>query len=213
MKIITVNHRFTGNLSKRTRTDEIVIHHQAGNPVPAATMHQWHLGRGWIGIGYHYVIQPDGTIETGRPIDTVGAHAGAGVNGRSIGVCFAGNMDQRPPTELQVQAFYDLYRQVIKPRYGKLKITGHREHMSTSCPGRHMPMDRIEREADGMTPKLRVDGRTIVAPVKNDGGRIYVLMEGENNRRNWVQIRALADLLGLKLEWTQATQTADMKTR
>lgn len=213
MKIITANHNFTRPPTKRKATTDIVIHHQAGNPAPAATMHQWHLGRGWIGIGYHYVIQPDGTIETGRPDDTVGAHAGAGINGVSIGICFAGNMESRPPTELQVQALYDLYRQVLRPKYGKLRLSGHREHMATSCPGRHMPMDRMGREMEGMTPKLRIDGRTVATPIKNEGGRIFALLEGENGQRHWVQIRALADLLGAKLEWTQATQTADMRTR
>ena len=213
MRIITVNHNFTKPPTKRSRTDEIVIHHQAGNPAPAATMHKWHLDRGWIGIGYHFVLQPDGRIETGRPIDTVGAHAGAGVNGRSIGICFAGNMEQHPPTEAQVQAFYDLYRQVIVPRYGKLKLSGHREHMATSCPGRHMPMERMRAEMDTPTARLLINGRQITAPIKNEGGRIFILLEGENNVRHWVQIRALSDLLGGSLQWEQSTQTATMTIR
>ena len=213
MKIITVNHRFTGNLSKRTRTDEIVIHHQAGNPVPAATMHQWHLGRGWIGIGYHYVIQPDGTIETGRPIDTVGAHAGAGVNGRSIGVCFAGNVDIKPPTEQQIQSFYALYRHAIKPRYGKLPISGHNQHMSTTCPGRHMPMERMSREMDGDEFTVLVNGKRVDAPIKNENGRLYILLDGVPGQRHWIQLRAFADLLGAKLQWVEATKTAILTIR
>ncbi|MBP9550733.1 MAG: hypothetical protein KBE34_02250, partial [Veillonella sp.] len=29
---------------------------------------------GWAGIGYHFVIRKDGTIERGRPLSVVGAH-------------------------------------------------------------------------------------------------------------------------------------------
>ncbi len=40
-------------------------------------------------IGYHYVIDIDGRIETGRAVDEPGAHA-AGFNGESIGICLVG---------------------------------------------------------------------------------------------------------------------------
>ena len=51
-------------------------------------VHRWHLDRGWSGIGYHFVIKRDGSIQLGRNINTTGAHAGRGFNGRSIGVSF-----------------------------------------------------------------------------------------------------------------------------
>ncbi len=41
----------------------------------AKTIDKWHRERGWSGIGYHYVILEDGTVETGRPLDRLGAHA------------------------------------------------------------------------------------------------------------------------------------------
>jgi len=54
-------------------------------------IHQWHQAQGWSGIGYHYVIRRDGSIERGRPINYVGAHAKTnGHNENSIGVSFVG---------------------------------------------------------------------------------------------------------------------------
>jgi len=50
---------------------------------------QWHLKRKWKDIGYHFVIRRDGSIELGRPISTMGAHA-KGYNKNSIGTCLVG---------------------------------------------------------------------------------------------------------------------------
>ena len=53
---------------------------------------QWHRQRGWLKIGYHYVIQRNGTLETGREEDAVGAHV-KGHNHDSIGICLIGGVN------------------------------------------------------------------------------------------------------------------------
>jgi len=73
--------------------DRIVIHcsdspHGRGDN--AETIHQWHLERGWSGIGYHFVITEEGEIETGRPLYWKGAHV-VGYNANSIGICLIGD--------------------------------------------------------------------------------------------------------------------------
>jgi N-acetyl-anhydromuramyl-L-alanine amidase AmpD len=40
-------------------------------------------------IGYHFIIDIDGTIETGRGIEEIGAHV-QGSNAKSIGICMVG---------------------------------------------------------------------------------------------------------------------------
>ena len=48
----------------------IVIHCSAVRPNQTSSAKQideWHKERGFNGIGYHYVIRRDGTIELGRP--------------------------------------------------------------------------------------------------------------------------------------------------
>jgi len=50
---------------------------------------RWHKDRGWRGIGYHYVIDRDGSIATGRHLNTTGAHV-KGHNTGSVGICLIG---------------------------------------------------------------------------------------------------------------------------
>jgi len=55
----------------------------------AETIHQWHLERGWDGIGYSYVITESGKIQAGRPHYWTPAHV-RGYNERSLGICLIG---------------------------------------------------------------------------------------------------------------------------
>ena len=54
------------NLSKRNKTNVLIIHHRGGNG-DLESIHQQHLRQGWAGIGYHYYIRKDGQIYGGRP--------------------------------------------------------------------------------------------------------------------------------------------------
>lgn len=55
----------------------------------AKRIHQWHLKRGWDGIGYHFVILEDGTVEAGRPHYWQGSHV-IGYN-NALGICLIGD--------------------------------------------------------------------------------------------------------------------------
>jgi N-acetyl-anhydromuramyl-L-alanine amidase AmpD len=81
----------------RAATREIteVVAHWTGTynnqDIGSEEVHEWHLARGWSGIGYHYIIRRDGRIQRGRPLNQQGAHAGDnGHNRYSIGVSMAG---------------------------------------------------------------------------------------------------------------------------
>jgi hypothetical protein len=49
-----------------------------------------HIKRGFSRIGYHIIIQPDGEVQLGRPLNEMGAHC-EGENSDSIGICLIGN--------------------------------------------------------------------------------------------------------------------------
>ena len=75
--------------------DSIIIHCSATKPgahVDVKVIDEWHRQRGWKGVGYHFVILEDGTVQKGRPISEVGAHC-KGWNERSIGICYVGGLD------------------------------------------------------------------------------------------------------------------------
>lgn len=119
---------------------KIILHCSATNPeqrVNAAIIDGWHKSRGWRGIGYHFVILPDGTIESGRPLDEVGAHC-KGHNQASVGICYVGglNFEMEPEDTMtgnQDLAFISLVRS-IRMLFGWMPVHGHNEFSSKACP-------------------------------------------------------------------------------
>ena len=128
---------------ERPTTEVIVIHH-AGFPEgdkdsSAEDIHKFHQEtNGWAGIGYHYVIRKDGTIEQGRRPLAVGAHAYQH-NKNSVGICVAGNFNLAKPQAAQLDSLKLLtawlcQRYKLNPM-SKGVIVGHRDLNDTSCPG------------------------------------------------------------------------------
>ncbi|BAL82850.1 putative phage N-acetylmuramoyl-L-alanine amidase [Selenomonas ruminantium subsp. lactilytica TAM6421] len=136
--IVETNLDFS-SLSKRSCTDMIVIHH-TGSPdmdASAEQIHGWHLNNGWAGIGYHYVIRKNGTIERGRPEWAVGSHA-YGENDHTIGVHLSGDFLHVAPTDEQIEKCAMLIAS-LSAAYGipidREHVVGHGELMATDCPG------------------------------------------------------------------------------
>jgi len=138
--------QFRNPLTRRMRTDGIVIHHLAAN-VPVQTVHNWHVGNGWAGIGYHFQVNKDGSIWIGRDVDFVGAHT-AGHNATTIGIAVQGDYHtvSRVMPDVQFNALVWLIRH-LRERFGDIRIHGHRELTATACPGQHFPLDEVRRLA------------------------------------------------------------------
>lgn len=142
MNIVEVKHSWKGTLSKRSTTKYIALHHRAGNG-DVQSIHKQHLNQGYTGIGYHFYIRKDGTIYTGRPVDTIGAHC-KGKNDCSVGVCFEGNFEYEVMSDAQIKAgqFIVSY---LKKSYPNAKVVGHRDLMATACPGKSFPFDEVAK--------------------------------------------------------------------
>ena len=105
---------------RRKATTMIIIHCSAtreGQDIKAADIRRWHKERGFDDIGYHYVIDLDGTIEKGRDESLVGAHC-KGHNATSIGICYVGGCDKnmKPKdtrTPEQKQSMLSLVRKLV----------------------------------------------------------------------------------------------------
>lgn len=122
----------------------IAIHCSATNDkadIGANEIDRWHRSRGFIKIGYHYVIRRDGTLEIGRPLTEIGAHV-EGFNSSSIGVCLVGGVDRsklmKPtnnftPTQMSNLA---VLLKGLKKLYPAAEIKGHRDfpNVAKACP-------------------------------------------------------------------------------
>ena len=105
--------------------------------IPIQDINTWHKSRGFKCIGYHFVIQPDGGIDMGRPLGVMGAHA-KGYNSKSVGVAYSGGgitndaEDTRSDDQKIAMVFL---LQTLKKMYPKAEIIGHRDVSTKTCPG------------------------------------------------------------------------------
>ena len=131
---------------ERPATEVIVIHHagfpDADKDSSAEEIHKFHQEtNGWAGIGYHFVIRKDGTIEQGRKLNAVGAHAYQH-NKNSVGICVAGNFELGKPNRKQMDSLKLLTAWLCqKYKLNPMKkgvIVGHRDLNDTACPGNNL---------------------------------------------------------------------------
>ena len=144
MHIIEKTYNWAMPLNKRGTTDLLILHHSGTTTCTPDGVHSSHVGNGWAGIGYHYLVRKDGTIYRGRPEDTVGAHA-YGANSHSIGVCFEGNYQVEPSMPAAQLAAGQALVADIKRRWGITKVIGHKDvaGSTTDCPGKYFPLAAI----------------------------------------------------------------------
>ena len=120
----------------------IIIHCSAVRPSQTSSAQQidsWHRKRGWSGIGYHYVVRRDGTVERGRPEAKVGAHC-LNHNRHSIGVCYEGGLDKNGhPADTRTEAQKITLEELLYSLaldYPDATILGHRDlpGVKKECP-------------------------------------------------------------------------------
>jgi len=134
---------------------EIIIHCSAtranwmdGKPTAAkvAEITRWHVqDRGWRTIGYHLLIDRDGTVANGRPIDQTGAHT-QGHNTGTVGVCLIGGhgASERDKfadhfTASQAAALRKVLADLMRTYPTITKISGHNQYAAKACPGFNVP--------------------------------------------------------------------------
>ena len=95
---------------------EIIVHCTAtfaDQRVTVADITRWHKQRGWKTIGYHYVVDQEGNVYPGRPLEQAGAHC--------------------TRTDAQKAALLGLLTD-LKQRFPEAVIHGHRDFASKACP-------------------------------------------------------------------------------
>jgi len=128
----------------KNQPKNLIIHHSAvsryRNSCQYTAINNYHKNLGWGGIGYHYLIEPNGRIMAGREENIVGAHCCQKyMNFLSIGICLTGNLDTEKPTSAQIFALRDLLRKLTKKyKISKNNIWFHRDFAPKTCPGKNM---------------------------------------------------------------------------
>ena len=138
----------------------IAVHHTAQkitgdlrSPVERVrALYDFHANsRAWGDLGYHYLIDEEGTIYEGRSggESVIGGHVYCG-NVGTLGVALLGNFDEEQPTQDQVHALqwllkdlattYDipLDRNVFFHGKNMKTIVRHKDLIATECPGHFM---------------------------------------------------------------------------
>lgn len=149
------------------RPSGIVFHHTAlpfppeNSPIDVKVLDDVHRQRGFRAfywgrfyhVGYHYIILPNGAVQSGRPERCQGAHT-LGYNS-FIGIALvggfnsAGNPDNKQgpqePTSAQIQSLLDLTTR-LRERYQIPldRVIQHRDvNPNTQCPGDRFPFKQL----------------------------------------------------------------------
>lgn len=129
-----------------SQISHLAIHHTATPPnMTAHRIAELHVNadpaRGkepWPGIGYHYFIHADGTIEQTNPLEAVSYHVYRH-NEYTVGIVFVGSfMNGRVPTSAQIRSGAHLVAWLLQEHKIPLaRVWGHREFPdnTTVCPG------------------------------------------------------------------------------
>ena len=123
------------------KIDKIFIHCSAtpeGRDIKMETIKSWHVkGRGWRNIGYHFVIELDGLLRPGRPMQQMGAGV-KGHNANSIHVCYVGGIDKsKNPKDTRTEAQRETLNTIIGgllKEYPNASVHGHNEFANKACP-------------------------------------------------------------------------------
>lgn len=125
---------------QRASTEAIFVHCSATKPSMdwgLREIRQSHKERGFLDVGYHFIIKRDGTIEAGRDEDVIGAHV-EGYNSTSVGVCLVGGVDDRLKPEAnftpaQMQALRSLLVTLLAKYEGSI-LRAHHDVAPKACP-------------------------------------------------------------------------------
>lgn len=138
------------NFKPLTRVDFIAIHCSATpathDKVNAAEIRRWHRAKGYLDIGYHYIITRNGTVEKGRQDTQAGAHEPR-INARSLSICLVGGSPPVGSKEFKAGAGENNYTPAqwaaletlvkrLKASHPNAEVLGHRDvpGVRKACP-------------------------------------------------------------------------------
>lgn len=150
---------YPGDLRESYQT--LVVHHSAfykssGAETLLEIQRLHREERGWADVGYHYMVDLDGSIYAGRDLAARGVHT-QGHNTGSAGVCLLGDFRHRTPPQAQWDGLTALSRWLV----AKLALTHLAAHNhfnpNTLCPGATV-LDHLPALAQHLSIDYGADG-------------------------------------------------------
>lgn len=135
-------------------------------------------GRGWIDIGYHFLIDGSGQIWEGRPAVAVGAHVGNRNEG-NIGISLMGDFQppkSQRPTPAQIKSLVKLLCWLtLTYDIPTANILGHRDQKQTDCPGRNL-YSLLNKIRDDIRKSQASPANATLRATDKAAARIYPLL-------------------------------------
>ncbi|MGG2460101.1 peptidoglycan-binding protein [Streptomyces sp. RGM 3693] len=123
-------------LSRRT---EFFVHYDGGTPITRTgysimrAIESEHLGNGWSGVGYNFVVDQAGNVYEGRGWSLQGAHCpNHNVTGIGVQIAIGGSQE---PSANALAACRALYEEACRKTGRPLAKRGHKDGFATACPG------------------------------------------------------------------------------
>lgn len=135
----------------------IVVHHSASpgrvwnskgqRKISVEDIRRWHVEQNFGDIGYHFIVDSDGLILSGRSLEQMGAHCKANRrNHTSLGICIVGNFQYDSPSEVQMSSLIMLVK-YLKTKYQikdeMIELHGNVKGAQTLCPGKFFPKNNF----------------------------------------------------------------------
>jgi len=183
---------------------EVVVHHtwspnssQYKGIATVEGIRRYHMQeRGWSDIGYHWLVAPDGTCYSGRPMSRSGAHT-LNRNAHTVGVAAIANFDSEDPW---AWGGMDELLRVVRALLTRYKLTTanvrfHREFADKSCPGTRLNLAQFRQAIDEAqdTDAEEVDRMAQCKVIIND--RPVEGLTAHDGSQTWVPLRAVVDEL------------------
>ena len=150
---------------------EIIVHCAATRPEWMAgrtaqekvnEIRRWHVQQNnWADIGYHFIIDRNGEVVTGRPLERAGAHV-ANRNATTIGICLIGghgssSTDQfsdhyTPEQDAALRKLLDDLRERFP-----VPVSGHNQYANKACPGFN-----VQRWYEAKPERKIIESKTII---------------------------------------------------
>jgi len=120
----------------------LIIHHTAGPDTQTPDIiAEYHVRtKSWGGVGYHFIIDKNGTVYYVGDLTTARAHT-YNYNHLGIGICLMGSFMGRQPPDEQINSTHELCSQLLfrTPELpgtdGWEDVVPHKQFRATACPG------------------------------------------------------------------------------